>query len=185
MKRIGCFGCKASSVVSRFFSRASLLFALLLTIMAAPNGFALTVAVVDPVDALSDSDEAKTMLAKIRKEAEPDTQRVKKLKDELNAILEKSKRDADIMTSDQRSRLEKELEDKQIDYQYVRQKLQKRQKEGRDRILEALGPKFEEAINQLIKEGKYDIILHKQAVFHSSDTFDITEDITDRINKMK
>ena len=175
---------REGSMVNRCLFR-SLFLMVMLFVAAASNAFALSVAVVDPVEALSESDEAKKMLARIRKEAEPDTQRVRKLKDELNAILEKSKRDADIMSSEQRSKLEKELEDKQIDYQYVRQKLQKRQKEGRDKILEALGPKFEEAINQLIDEGEYDIILHRQAVFHSSDRFDITPDVTKRINKMK
>lgn len=153
--------------------------------LMASTAHALTVAVVDPVEALSETKEAKALLSKFRKDAEPDAQQARKLKDELQNLLEKSQKDADIMSASQRNKLEKEAEDKQMDYQFIRQKLKKKQQEGREQILEKLGPKFEGVMTQLVKEGKYDIILHRQAVFHSADSLDITSEVTKRINKMK
>ena len=146
---------------------------------------ALSVAVVDPVQALSETNEAKGLLSKFRKEAEPDAQQARKLQDELKGLLEKSQKDADIMSATQREKLEKQAEDAQMDYQFIRQKLQKKQQEGREQILDKLGPKFEQVMNQLVKEGKYDLILHRQAVFHSAEALDITAEVSKRINKMK
>ena len=146
---------------------------------------AVSVAVVDPVEALSDTKEAKSMLQRFRDEAKEDAEQAKKLKDELRALMDKSKKNADIMTRAQLEKLEKEAEDKQIDYQFVRQKLQKKQQEGREQILELLGPKFETVLDQLIKEGKYELILHRQAVFHTSESIDITAEVTRRIDQIK
>ena len=99
-----------------------------------------TIAVVDPVAALSETVQAKAMLEQFKKEAEPDAQQARKLEDELKAIIEQSQKDADIMSAAQRDKLQKRLKIKKMDYNFLRQKLQKRQQEGRDRILQALGP---------------------------------------------
>ena len=168
-------------------SRVLLMWTALLTLISGSAIAAdkVSIAVVDPVAALSETNQAKSMMDKFRKDAEPEAQKAKKLEDELKAIMEKSQKDLDIMSASQKAKLEKEIEDKRMDYTFIRQKLQKRQKEGRDQILQALGPKFEEAMNNIIKKGQYEIILHKQAVFHSKASIDITAEVTKEINKMK
>jgi len=103
----------------------------------------------------------------------------------IKDLVEKEKRDGAVMSQEQRAKLLKDIEDKKIDYNFMGQKWQKRQQEGQQEILKALGPKFEKVLDAVIQEGKYDIVLAKQAVVYSSASIDITEQVTTKLNALK
>jgi outer membrane protein len=145
----------------------------------------LSIAVVDPVEALSQTDQAKAMMEKFKKEMSADTQEALRLEDEIKELIEKGQKDSAIMSAAQVENLGKAAEDKKMEYSFLRKKLQKKQQEGRDEILKTLGPKFEAVMNDIIKKGKYDLILHKQAIFHSASSIDITKTVTEKLNQMK
>jgi Skp family chaperone for outer membrane proteins len=48
-----------------------------------------------------------------------------------------------------------------------------------------MSPKLEKAVADLSKEKGYDLVLVKQAVLFSSQSVDITADVTKQINMMK
>lgn len=145
----------------------------------------LNIAVIDPAEAVSKTDEAKAMMAGFRKEAESELKEVRKLEDELKAIQERSQKDAAIMSPSQREKLEKEFEDKSIDLRFLSKKLQKRQQEIQQEVLRELGPKFETVMKKVIDTGKYDLIIQRQAVLHNKEALDITTEVVEQLNKLK
>ena len=178
---------RAVKQMRRALKPALLLMSFLLVALpaAAVNAKSLSIAVIDPVAALSNTDQAKAMMEQFKKEMGSDAQEALRLEDEIKELIEKAQKDAAIMSAEQAESLNAKAEDKKMEYGYVRKKLQKKQKEGRDQMLKVLGPKLEIAIGALIKEGKYDLILHRQAVLHSISSIDITNEITKKIDAMK
>jgi outer membrane protein len=145
----------------------------------------LKIAVIDQLAALGKSTSAQTMLEDLKKSLEKEKNEILAIEKGIKDLVEKEKRDGAVMSQDQRAKLLKDIEDKKIDYNFMGQKWQKRQQEGQQEILKTLGPKFEKALEAVIKDGKYDIVLAKQAVVFSAATIDITDQVTTKLNALK
>ena len=61
-------------------------------------------------------------------------------------------------------------------------KLQKSQNESQQELLAELGPKLEEAIQAVIKEGDYGLILERRALIFAKPEYDITKKVTEKLN---
>ncbi len=145
----------------------------------------LKIAVIDQLAALGKSQQAQAMLEDLKQSLEKEKNEILVIEKSIKDLAEKEKRDGAVMSQDQRAKLLKEIDDKKIDYNFMGQKWQKRQQEGQQDILKALGPKFEKALDLVIKDGKYDIVLARQAVVFSAATIDITAQVTDKLNATK
>jgi len=145
----------------------------------------LKIAVIDQLAALGKSAAAQSMLEDLKKSLEKEKNEILAIEKSIKDLVEKEKRDGAVMSQEQRAKLLKDIEDKKIDYNFMGQKWQKRQQEGQQEILKALGPKFEKVLDAVIQEGKYDIVLAKQAVVYSSASIDITEQVTTKLNALK
>ncbi len=82
-------------------------------------------------------------------------------------------------------KLEQEINDKKLELNFKGQKLQQRGKEANEELQAAIGPKVEKAMKSIVDEKKYDIILRREAALWADDKYDITEELTKRINKQK
>lgn len=89
------------------------------------------------------------------------------------------------MGQDELRKLEKEITDKKLDLNFKGQKLQQKGKDASQELQAAMGPKVEKAMKAIIDEKKYDLILPRQAVVWSDDKFDITAELTQKINAQK
>ncbi len=142
------------------------------------------IAVADNLVALMQSDIAKKKLAELKKELKKEQKKIEKLQDELKELKQQAERDGPIMTETAKSKLLKTIEDKNIDYNFLVQKYQKRQQEGQQAIVKELKPKFEQAVKKVIQEGGYDIVLHRQALIYAGEAYDISKEITTTINQL-
>ncbi len=143
------------------------------------------IAVADNLEALMKSNEAKKQLDALQKELGQDKQKIEALEADLKKLNKQLDTDKAVMSEDQQKKLLKDAEEKSVDRNFLIQKYQKRQQEGQQEIVKAMRPKFQAAIEAVVKKGGYDIILHKQALVYSGEAFDVTDQITARLNESK
>jgi outer membrane protein len=143
------------------------------------------IAVADNLEALMKSNEAKKQLDSLQKELAQDKQKIEALEADLKKLNKQLDTDKAVMSEDQQKKLLKEAEEKSVDRNFLIQKYQKRQQEGQQEVVKAMRPKFQAAIEAVVKKGGYDIILHKQALVYSGEAFDVTDEITAKLNESK
>jgi outer membrane protein len=143
------------------------------------------IAVADNLEALMKSDEAKKQLDALQKELAQDKKKIEALEADLKKLNKQLDTDKAVMSEEQQKKLLKDAEEKSVDRNFLIQKYQKRQQEGQQEVVKAMRPKFQAAIEAVVKKGGYDIILHKQALVYSGEAFDVTDDITAKLNESK
>lgn len=140
------------------------------------------IAVVDQFEALTQSAQAKSMIQKMKAGTAADEQKLKSLETSLEALGKKLNTDAAVMSDAQKQKMIKDLEAKRDTYFTLRQKVQKRYQDGQQSIVQTLGPKFRQAIEQIIKKGNYDLVIQKQALVYAPESMDITSQVTAAID---
>ncbi len=155
-------------------------------LLLAGSAFAdLKIAVVNAQRAIGESEEAKAMIAKLESDLAPDQKTVKDLGTSITQMQEKLNKNGDVMSDVEKRKLQKEIEDKQIDYQFQVNKLQKTVNERQQDILQKMAPKFEAALKDLIAKGQYDMVIHRQNVLYVDPKYDITTQVTEKLNQKK
>jgi len=162
------------------------LMAVVLLLGTACSAWAETkIAVVDIRAAIFQTDQAKLKLEKLKTSLSRDQADAIALKNELEKLAEKRQKDAAIMGQDELRDLEKQIEDKKIDFNYKAQKLEKSQKEAMQEVFNSMLPKVEQELQDMTTKGKYDLILQREAAVWADPKLDITKDLIDRLNKSK
>lgn len=145
----------------------------------------LKIAVLNTQRAVIESDEAKSMIEKIRSELDRDETRVRSLGEEIQKATAKLQKDADTLSNSEKRRLQKEIEDKQIDYQFQVNKLQKEVNDRQQEIFAALAPKVDTVLKEMIEKEKYDMIVQRSNLLYVKQEFDITRQVTENLNKKR
>jgi outer membrane protein len=143
----------------------------------------LKVAVLNVQRAIGETEEAKAAIAKIESDFGADQTEVRKLNTDINQMQEKFVKDSEVMSDAEKRKLQKEIEDKQLDYQFKVNKLQKAVNERQQDIINQMAPKLEAVLKDIIAREKYDIVLHRQNVLHVDPSLDITAQVTEALNK--
>ena len=63
--------------------------------------------------------------------------------------------------------------------------MQKTVSERQQAIAQDIGPKFQQAVDAVAKEGGYDLVLTKEALLFARPAFDITDKVTIKMNAQK
>lgn len=140
------------------------------------------IAVIDVQAAILSSEEAKERIAELKKQFAPDQNEIKELAQDIQKLQAKMEQDAAVMSESEKKKLSKEVEDKAVDYQFKVKKLQKSQNESQQELLAELGPKLQEAIQKIIGEGTYSLIIERRAAIYVSPDHDITKKVTEKLN---
>jgi outer membrane protein len=168
--------------VSKIF-RLVLLPVLLLT---AGSAFAeLKIAVVNVQRAIGESNEAKALIAKLEADTSADQAAIKALGADITKVQEKFNKDGDVMSDAEKRKLQKEIEDKQIDYQFRVNKFQKTVNERQQEILSQMAPKLDAVLQDIIAKDQYDLVIHRQNVVYINAKYDITAQVTELLNQKK
>ncbi len=168
--------------MSKIF-RLVLLPVLLLT---AGSAFAeLKIAVVNVQRAIGESNEAKALIAKLEADTSADQAAIKALGADITKVQEKFNKDGDVMSDAEKRKLQKEIEDKQIDYQFRVNKFQKTVNERQQEILSQMAPKLDAVLQDIIAKDQYDLVIHRQNVVYINAKYDITAQVTELLNQKK
>ncbi len=155
-------------------------------LLTAGSAFAeMKIAVVNVQRAIGESEEAKALIAKLESDLAPDNTAVKNLNSQINQLQEKFVKDGDVMSDPEKRKLQKEIEDKQGDYQFQVNKLQKVVNERQQDILGQMAPKLDAVLKDMIAKEQYDLVIHRQNVLYADPKHDITVQVTEALNQKK
>jgi outer membrane protein len=168
-------------VVKKVLS-GSLLFLMLAAGTAAAE---LKIAVLDPQRALLESEEAKQLLQTLQNDLEKEQNDIIALGTEIRGLQEQMQKDADVMSPAEQRKRQKALEDKQIDYQFQANKLQKEAQDRQQELFQLLAPKIDAVLKDLIESEGYDLILQRGSLLYANSKHDITRRVTEKLNERR
>ena len=156
--------------------------ALTVAALSTSAAYANNVAVADSQAAIFNSKYAKQTVASLNTSLKPQRDRIESLQQELASIETRFKTDAKVLKEDQVRALQAQAQSKINEYNSTAEGLQKRVDETQATMYKTLLPKLEKIIEDIRKEGNYDIIIEKKNVIWSSPAVDITSKITQRLD---
>lgn len=156
--------------------------ALTVAALSTSAAYANNVAVADSQAAIFNSKYAKQTVASLNTSLKPQRDRIESLQKELASIETRFKTDAKVLKEDQVRALQAQAQSKINEYNSTAEGLQKRVDETQATMYKTLLPKLEKIIEDIRKEGNYDIIIEKKNVIWSSPAVDITSKITERLD---
>ncbi len=165
--------------------RIAAITATLVFVFASPLAFAeVKIAVVDVQRAILNSEEAKRLLAQIQEEFKDDEAQIRAIQTDAAALLERAQKDADVMSENEKRRIQQEIESKNNDFVYLRQKLQKEISARQNELFAGTDSKVQKAIEELVLKNDYDLILPRAAALYVGDLYDITRKVTEKLNEL-
>lgn len=167
-------------------TKMSLIVSMLLLLLTTGAAAAeLKIAVLDTQRALMESEEAQALLRSAQSELEGEQQQVNALGAEIMALQEKMQKDAEVMSPAEARRRQKELEDKQLDYQFRANRLQKEVQDRRQELLQQMAPKIDAVLQDLIELEGYDVIMQRNSLLYANSKHDITRKVTEKLNERR
>ncbi|MBD3646136.1 MAG: OmpH family outer membrane protein [Pseudomonadales bacterium] len=158
--------------------------ALMLTLGASSALAEVKVAVVDVQRAILNSEEAQRLLQQIQEEFKSEEDEIKKLQADATALLERMQKDSEVMSDAEKRKLQTEIESKNDDFVYRRKKLQKQIEARQQELFAGTDTKVQQAIEALVLEEDYDLILPRQAALYVGDLYDVTRKVTEKLNEL-
>ena len=155
----------------------------LLLFVAGSVAAELKIAVLDTQRALVESEEAQALLAQAQKELQAEQDELQALGEEIVALQEKLQTDGEVMSATEQRKLQKDIEDKQIDYQFLGNKLQKEVNDRRQELMQQMVPKIDVVLKDLIELEGYDMIMERGSLRYVNSKHDITRRVTEKLNE--
>lgn len=143
----------------------------------------MNIVVLDPVRAILESEEAKVLAEAANTEMQPEQEELRAAAEEMQALQAKLQKDGEVMSDSERRKAIKDLESMQADLQFGSQKLQKEAQDRRQEILQALAPKYEKVLSDLIQIDQIDLILSPNQLQYANAKHDISRRVTEKLNE--
>ncbi|MDB6063146.1 MAG: hypothetical protein JWM78_3249 [Verrucomicrobiaceae bacterium] len=143
------------------------------------------IAVLDPEMAILSTDEAQKRLKALgtQPEFDGDKKQYEKLKKEYEDMVKQLQKDAAVMSAEQKEAQSKKLEAKGADIEYIGRKLQAKQQELMQTLMQEQEPKFKKAVTDIIKSENIGMLINARSVMHADTSFNITSKVTEALNK--
>ena len=145
----------------------------------------LKIAVLDTQRALLESEEAQSLMESAQIDLEGDQNRVNDLGQEIRGLQEQLQKDSEVMSPAEQRKRQKDLEDKQMEYQFLVNQLQKDVQDRRQDLLQQMAPKIDAVLKDLIDIEGYDLILQRGSLLYANSRHDITRKVTEKLNEKR
>lgn len=149
-----------------------------------PAAAEVKIAIVDVQGAILQSEEAKRLLQQIQNEFKDEEEEIRKIQSEAAAMLERLQKDAEVMSDAEKRRIQQQIESKNNDFVFFRQKLQRQVEERQAELFAGVNGKVQKAIEELVKSEDYDLILPRQAALYVNPVYNITRKVTEKLNEL-
>ena len=106
-----------------------------------------------------------------------DRERLELLQAEGQALVEKFQKDQEVLSDEEKLDMQKQLQDKQADIQFLSNKLQTKAQEVQHQVVGTLTPTFQQVLGELITQKEYDMIVAPGALLYADPDLDITEEV--------
>ena len=155
-------------------------FLLLVALLFSTSVFAATVsmdAVVDLRDVVQKSPEIAKMKQDLRKQFEPQQNKIQKMSKALSGDVDKLNREGDVtMSKTERNALKTKINDESKKLRAMQMDLREKVYEAQNKKMNSILSKIEDKVKQVAKKQNYRFVFLKSAVAYArSDVPDITE----------
>ena len=145
----------------------------------------LNIVVLDSVRAILESDEAKVLVEAANTEMEEEANELRGMAQTMQDKQSKLQTDGEVMSASEKRKIAKEIEDAQIDIQFRQQKLQKEVQDRRQEIVQAIAPRFDKVLKDIIQVDQIDFILAPTSLQSANTKRDISKRVTEKLNEQK
>ena len=153
--------------------------------LSAPAAMAeVKIAIVDVQGAILQSEEAQRLLQQIQAEFKDEEDEIRQIQSDAATMLERLQKDAEVMSDAEKRRLQQQIESKNNDFVFFRQKLQRQVEERQQELFSGIQGKVQKAIEELVKSEDYDLILPRQAALYVNPVYNITRKVTEKLNEL-
>lgn len=161
------------------------LFLVAVALMATPAFAEMKIAVMNYQMALLESDAAKRYSVDAEKKFGPQLNKLKALESDAKKIQDRLMKDGEKMQQAERERLELEFKQKARDFQFQSKELNESKASADRDMLKQLKPKLDQAVEEIIKKGNFDLVLESGAVVDVKPQYDITRQVIERMNQLR
>lgn len=172
-----------STSVVRVFKQFALLAALVFAGTAAAQDQPV-IGVVNLEQALFNSEVARAMQAQIEQDFSSDQERADRLNGELRELVEKAQRDESIMSDAEKRELSSQAQEKQVQLQLISERVQAALQERQQQFVDSQRQNLGRAIEAVVQEGGYDLVLNAESVAFFNNTYSITALVTAKLNEL-
>ncbi|KKO11909.1 hypothetical protein LCGC14_0014130 [marine sediment metagenome] len=143
-----------------------------------------TIGIIDLEQALFGSEAAQELEANTRSEFGADEQRLERLNTELREIIERAQRDESILSEAEMRDMNSDAEEKQAQMQVIAERLQGAWQQRQQAFVERMRQSLGQAIEAVVEEGGYDVVLNAESVAYFDNAYNITTLVTAKLNEM-
>jgi outer membrane protein len=93
------------------------------------------------------------------------------------------KKDAALMSPEQREAQGKKIEDKRNDIEHVGRKLQQAEQDLGQQLMQDMAPKMQKIVSDIIKNEGIGLLLDRRMAIHADNSYNITSKVIDQLNK--
>lgn len=162
---------------------ASLLLVAACAMPAFAQDAAPKIAVLDMASALFNSDRAKAVDAEIETQTAEDKAKLLQIQEQATAINDRVQQDAAVMSDEEKRKAQTELQDLSVQYQAIGERVQAYLEERRNAFQQEHAQALITAIQAVIDEGQYDVVVRAEAAFYFNTALDITARVTEKLNQ--
>jgi len=143
------------------------------------------VVVLDLQAAVLSTDLAQRQLASLEQNEEYAAllARYENLESDMEAFQEDAQRNAMTWSESQQQEKQQEMQQLRENYERAVQQLQGARQQVMQAVMQRMGGTTQDVLEKLIEEENIGLVLNAQSAFHASSDYDITDKVTDLINK--
>lgn len=142
------------------------------------------VGVVNLEQALFNSQAAQELQAAINEEFKDDQERADRLNTELRDLAAKAQRDESIMSDSEKRKVSSDAQEKQVQLQMIAERVQGALQQRNQAFIDSMRQNLSSAIETVVKEGGYNLVLNADSVAFFDNAYDITGKVTAKINEL-
>ena len=153
--------------------------------MATPAFAEMKIAVMNYQMALLESDAAKKYAVDAEKKFGPQLTKLRALETDAKALQDKLVNGGSKMSQADRDKAESDFKQKARDFQFQSKELNEAKAISDRDMLKQLKPKLDKAVEEVIKQGNYDLVLERGAVVDVKPQYEITRQVIERMNSQR
>ena len=143
----------------------------------------LKIVVINAEQAILQSEEGKAKIEAIRTAVEADELKIQSLSDQIKSLQEQLAKDAEVISDGEKQKLQKDIENLNIDAQFELQKYQKKGNELQQDLMREMTPKLQAVLQDLIEVVGYDLVMPRAGLLYTNAKHNITRKVTEKLNE--
>ncbi len=141
------------------------------------------IGVLNPLQALFNSDAARIVQEELEQEFAADETRATELTEQLQALQEDYQQNEAVMTEEQIRRMNAQAQDLQVQLQLIQERVQQALQEKNQEFLASMQNELAAAVTDVVAEGGFDLILNSDSAPYFAPVLDITARVTAKLNE--